>query len=45
VAFARLLQRRPALALAEPDAAPAWRKLINLRGLEALPLRNTTTGG
>jgi hypothetical protein len=45
VAFARLLQRRPALALAEPDAAPAWRKLINLRGLEALPLRNTTTAG
>ena len=40
VAFAQLLRRRPQLALAEPDAAPAWRKLINLRGLEALPLRN-----
>ena len=40
VAFEQLLQSRPNLALAEADAAPAWRKLINLRGLETLPLRN-----
>ena len=37
IAFTRLLQRYPALALADP--VPRWRKLINLRGLEALPLR------
>ena len=37
VVFSRLLQRYPALELA--DAAPQWRKLINLRGLEALRLR------
>ncbi len=37
IAFTRLLQRYPALALA--DATPRWRKLINLRGLEALHLR------
>jgi len=36
IAFTRLLQRYPSLRLAEP--APRWRKLINLRGLEALPL-------
>ena len=36
IAFTRLLQRYPALRLAE--AAPRWRHLINLRGLEALPL-------
>ena len=40
VAFEQLLRHRPALALARPDEAPAWRKLINLRGLETLPLRN-----
>jgi len=40
VAFDLLLRRRPRLALADPDAPPAWRKLINLRGLETLPLRN-----
>jgi cytochrome P450 len=40
VAFEQLLLHRPALALAEPDEAPSWRKLINLRGLEALSLRN-----
>ena len=39
VAFAQLLSRRPELALAAPDEPPGWRKLINLRGLEALPLR------
>ncbi len=38
IAFERLLQRYPALALA--DSAPRWRKLINLRGLEDLRLRN-----
>ena len=43
VAFGELLRRRPELSLAEPDAAPAWRKLINLRGLETLPLRNAGT--
>ena len=36
IAFTRLLQRYPALRLAEP--APRWRPLINLRGLEALQL-------
>ena len=36
IAFTRLLQRYPALRLAEPT--PRWRPLINLRGLEALPL-------
>ena len=36
IAFNRLLRRYPTLALA--DAAPQWRKLINLRGLEALQL-------
>ena len=40
VAFEQLLQSRPDLALAEAGATPAWRKLINLRGLETLPLRN-----
>ena len=39
VAFTRLLQRYPALELA--DATPRWRKLINLRGLEALPLKSS----
>ena len=37
VVFTRLLQRYPALTLANPS--PPWRKLINLRGLEALRLR------
>ena len=36
VAFEQLLLHRPGLALAEPEQAPSWRKLINLRGLEAL---------
>ena len=40
VAFEQLLRSRPDLALAEAGATPAWRKLINLRGLETLPLRN-----
>ena len=38
VAFGRLLRRFPTLTLAE-DEAPRWRRLINLRGLEALRLR------
>mgnify|MGYP001233834604 CR=1 FL=1 len=37
IAFTRILQRFPTLELA--DAAPRWRKLINLRGLETLRLR------
>jgi cytochrome P450 len=37
VAFGRLLHRYPHLELADP--AQRWRRLINLRGLEALPLR------
>jgi cytochrome P450 len=45
VAFQALLRQRPGLALAEPDRAPAWRKLINLRGLETLPLRNAPARG
>jgi cytochrome P450 len=40
VAFEQLLAQRPALALAQPAEPPAWRKLINLRGLETLVLRN-----
>ena len=40
VAFEHLPLQRPALALAHPAEPPAWRKLINLRGLETLPLRN-----
>src|SRR5206468_2029601 len=44
VALEMLLRQRPTLALAEPDASPAWRKLINLRGLETLPLRNWPAG-
>jgi cytochrome P450 len=36
IAFARLLARYPRLQAA--DAAPAWRPLINLRGLERLRL-------
>ena len=37
IALTRLLQRFPSLELA--DAQPHWRRLINLRGLEALDLR------
>lgn len=40
VAFEHLLQQFPVLALAQPAEPPIWRKLINLRGLETLPLRN-----
>ena len=37
IAFTRLLKHYPRLALA--TESPQWRPLINLRGLEALPLR------
>ena len=40
VAFEQIPQQRPALALARPSEPPSWRKLINLRGLETLELRN-----
>lgn len=39
VAFEVLLRRLPALKLAEEDAPPRWRPMINLRGLESLSLR------
>jgi pimeloyl-[acyl-carrier protein] synthase len=39
IAFTRILRCFPKLELA--DAAPQWRKLINLRGLETLRLRGT----
>jgi len=45
VAFGQLLRLRPKLTLAEPDVSPAWRKLINLRGLETLPLKNAGQAG
>jgi cytochrome P450 len=38
IVFTRMVQRFPALQLA--DAAPRWRRLINLRGLETLHLRS-----
>jgi hypothetical protein len=34
------MQALRARALAKPAEPPAWRKLINLRGPETLPLRN-----
>ena len=40
IVFTKLLQHYPSLALA--DTAPAWRKLINLRGLEELRLNPAT---
>lgn len=39
VALVRLFDRFPDLALAEPDATPAWRKLPFFRGMEVLPVR------
>ena len=42
VALEQLVQKFPALALAQPGEPPAWRKLINLRGLETLPLCNSS---
>lgn len=40
VAFETLLRRMPHLALAEPEAAPLWRQMINLRGLQRLMVIN-----
>jgi len=37
--FEALLRRYPHLALAQPEVAPRWRPMINLRGLEALWVR------
>jgi cytochrome P450 len=42
-AFAALLRRFAHLELAEPEAAPRWRPMINLRGLETLRLRGWRT--
>ena len=39
VALPRLFARYPDLALADPSAEPAWRKLPFFRGLEILPVR------
>lgn len=39
VAFEALLRRLPALRLADREATLRWRPMINLRGLEVLPLR------
>jgi cytochrome P450 len=36
IAFATLLQRLPAIHLADPE--PHWRRDINLRGLQTLPV-------
>ena len=38
VALTALLRRTPGLALAQPDARPAWRAGLVLRGLERLPV-------
>jgi hypothetical protein len=38
VALVKLFDRFPHLALAEPDEAPAWRKLPFFRGMETLPV-------
>ena len=43
IAIGRLLARLPALQTV--DETPRWRRLINLRGLEALRLRNPTMAG
>jgi len=39
VALARLFERFPNLALADPDAPPRWRRLPFFRGLERLDVR------
>lgn len=39
LAVSRLLQRFPALRLAEPEAPPAWKAVPHFRGLERLDLR------
>jgi cytochrome P450 PksS len=38
LALRKLLEHRPRLRLAVPESALRWRKGLNLRGLEALPL-------
>jgi cytochrome P450 PksS len=38
IAFRRLLERVPTLRLAVPESSLRWRKGLNLRGLEALPV-------
>jgi cytochrome P450 len=38
-AIAALFERFPALALADPDAPPAWRPAANFSGLDSLPVR------
>lgn len=43
IAIGRLLARRATLRLLEP--LPRWRRLINLRGLEALPLASGPAAG
>jgi cytochrome P450 len=41
IAFETLLRRAPKLRLAEEPASLRWRRGLNLRGLEALPLKLT----
>jgi cytochrome P450 len=38
IALRRLLDRVPTLRLAVPESSLRWRKGLNLRGLEALPV-------
>lgn len=38
IALRRLLERMPRLRLAVPESALRWRKGLNLRGLETLPV-------
>jgi cytochrome P450 PksS len=38
IALRRLLDRVPTLRLAVPESSLCWRKGLNLRGLEALPV-------
>jgi cytochrome P450 PksS len=38
IAIRRLIDRVPTLRLAVPESGLRWRKGLNLRGLEALPL-------
>lgn len=39
IAFEQILARWPSLVLADPQATPAWRPMINLRGLKSLQVR------
>ena len=38
IALRRLLERMPSLRLAVPESTLRWRKGLNIRGLEALPV-------